>query len=75
MKPLQEIEDKALRLPKKERAHLVRDLIQSLDSQTDSNSPDDFETIIQQRVQRIKSNRAFGISAEDVFARIEERYT
>lgn len=69
---IEEIENKALTLTEQDRGHLIHDLIQSLDE--GKSQSDDFEAEIQRRIEKIKSGKAFGVSAEDVFSRIEGKY-
>ena len=69
---LQEIESKALTLSISERGKLIRNLLTTIDNQSDYSN--DFEKEIQERVNKIKSGTAVGIPVIDVFSNIEEKY-
>jgi len=69
---LQEIEYKALTLSISERGKLIRNLLTTIDNQSDYSN--DFEKEIKERVNKIKSGNAVGIPAIDVFSNIEEKY-
>lgn len=56
---LQEIEHKALTLSISERGKLIRNLLTTIDNQSDYSN--DFEKEIQERVNKIKSGNAVGI--------------
>jgi hypothetical protein len=58
---LQEIEHKALTLSISERGKLIRNLLTTIDNQSDYSN--DFEKEIQERVNKIKSGNAVGIPA------------
>ena len=68
MTALQEIENKAFTLSLPERGQLIHDLIVTMNGETQYD--DDFEQEIQQRVKKIKSGKAVGISAADAFSKI-----
>jgi putative addiction module component (TIGR02574 family) len=64
--PAREVESRALRLPRKERARLAQRLISSLDQEL---SPDVDKLWLQEaerRLRELKSGRAAGIPAEKV---------
>jgi len=69
---LQEVENKAFTLSLTERGQLIHDLIINIDGENQSSG--DFEKDIQKRIGKIKSGKAVGISAEDVFSKIEAKY-
>ena len=69
---LQGVENKAFSLSLPERGQLIHDLIINLDGENKSSG--DFELEIQKRIKKIKSGKAVGIPAEDVFSRIEAKY-
>ena len=71
MTVLQEIENKALGLSLLERGQLIHDLIINIDGKTEPSG--DFEKEIQKRIKKIKSGKAVGISAIEVFSKIEAR--
>ena len=72
MTVLQEIKSKAFTLPLPERGQLIHDLIADIDQHPEYLG--DFEKEIQRRVHKIKSGQAIGISAADVFSRIEAEH-
>jgi hypothetical protein len=71
MTVLQEIKNKAFTLSLPERGRLIHDLIINIDGKTQSSC--DFEIEIQKRIKKIKSGKAVGISAVEVFSKIEAR--
>jgi hypothetical protein len=68
---LQEIEKKARNLSLPERGRLIHDLIIDIDRKPQSLG--DFEKTIQKRIRKIKSGKAVGISAVEVFSKIEAK--
>ena len=60
----------SLSLP--ERGQLIHDLIINIDGENQSSG--DFEIEIQKRIRKIKSGKAVGMPAEDVFSKIEAKY-
>ena len=72
MSILKEIENQAMQLSDTDRGRLVHDLISSF-NQPISN-PDRYEDEIQQRIAKIKSGTAKGISTDQIFSIIENRY-
>ncbi|HBC88617.1 MAG TPA: hypothetical protein DCZ94_16845 [Lentisphaeria bacterium] len=72
MTVLQEIENKAFTLTLPERGQLIHDLIVGMDGKTKYSG--DFEKEIQKRIKKIKSGKAVGIPAVDVFSRIEAKH-
>lgn len=68
MTVLQEIKNEAFTLSLSERGQLIHDLIVTMNGETQYD--DDFEQEIQKRVKKIKSEKAVGISAADVFSKI-----
>ena len=58
------------KLPVKQRAELVRFLVESLEE-----GELDFDQELARRVDEIKSGRARGTPAEHVFARLREKYS
>jgi putative addiction module component (TIGR02574 family) len=61
-------------LPAADRAMLVRFLIKSLEQEQESNAVAAFEEELGRRVAEIKAGKARGIPAEEVFARLREKY-
>ncbi|HBM15849.1 MAG TPA: hypothetical protein DD381_05855 [Lentisphaeria bacterium] len=73
MTVLQEIENKAYKLPLKERGKLIHNLIASID-----NASQDYEAYdkeIKRRVSAIRSGKAVGIPAEEVFSKIASSFS
>jgi ATP-dependent Clp protease ATP-binding subunit ClpA len=71
MTVLQEIKNKAFTLSPLEKGQLLHDLILNLDGGIRYSG--DFEKEIRKRIKKIKSGKAVGISAVDVFSKIEAR--
>lgn len=69
---LEEIESKAVKLPKSERGHLIHDLLLTLDQP--SNDSDAYEQEIQRRIDAIKSGSAKGTPMDQVFSLVENKY-
>lgn len=69
---LEEIESKAIKLPKSERGHLIHDLLLTLDQP--SNDSDAYEQEIQRRIDAIKSGSAKGTPMDQVFSLVENKY-
>jgi putative addiction module component (TIGR02574 family) len=65
-KPARELESKALRLPRKERARLAQRLISSLDSRADADVDKLWLQEAERRLGELKSGRVAGIPAEKV---------
>jgi putative addiction module component (TIGR02574 family) len=61
-------------LPAADRAMLVRFLIDSLDQEQESAEVAAFEKELERRVAEIKAGKAHGIPAEEVFAKLREKY-
>lgn len=72
MTVIEEIESKALKLPKSERGHLIHDLLLTLDQPSDDS--DAYEQEIQIRIQSIKSGAAKGTPKDQVFSLVENKY-
>jgi hypothetical protein len=69
---LQEIENKAFALPLPEKGKLIHDLIVNIGDQSECSV--DFEKEIQKRIEKIRSGKAVGTPAADVFSKIEAKY-
>ena len=69
---LQKIENEALTLSEEDRAHLIHDLLESLDHQ-ESDSVN-YEMEIQKRVKSIREGTALGVEADEVFTQLEKKY-
>ena len=65
-KPASELESKALRLPRRERARLAQRLISSLDSEADADVDKLWLQEAERRLGELKSGKAAGIPAEKV---------
>ena len=66
----EQIEDEARRLPRDERARLAEALISSLDEEAEVERAWDVE--IRRRVDELRSGAVEGISADEVFAELDE---
>ncbi len=64
--PARELESKALRLPRRERARLAQRLISSLDPQVDADVEKLWLQEAERRLAELKSGRIAGIPAEKV---------
>jgi putative addiction module component (TIGR02574 family) len=65
-KPARDLESKALRLPRKERARLAQRLISSLDSTAGADVGKLWLEEAERRLGELKSGKATGIPAEKV---------
>jgi len=65
-KPARELESKALRLPRKERARLAQRLISSLDSEVDADVEKLWLQEAERRLDELKSGKVAGIPAQKV---------
>ena len=68
-----EIVDAALKLERKERAHLASQLIDSLDAEEENLSPEEWERLwteeIDRRMEELRQSKVKAIPGEEVFAR------
>jgi putative addiction module component (TIGR02574 family) len=64
----------ALELSVKERAKLAHILITSIDEMSDENVSSRWDDELKKRVREIREGSVKGIPAEEVFARLEEKY-
>ena len=64
----------ALELPVQERAKLAHTLITSIDEGTNEDIASSWDAELKKRVQEIREGRVKGIPAEEVFAKLEEKY-
>ena len=58
-----------------ERAELAHYLIQSLDSGTDADAEAAWDAELARRAEEIRSGRAVGIPAEQVFSELRAKYS
>ncbi len=65
-KPARELESKALRLPRRERARLAQRLISSLDSEVDPDVEKLWLQEAERRLDELKSGKVAGIAAQKV---------
>ncbi len=65
-KPARELESKALRLPRRERARLAQRLISSLDPEVDTNVEKLWLQEAERRLGELKSGKVAGIPAAKV---------
>ena len=71
---LKQLTHEALDLPVQERAKLAHVLITSIDEVRDGDISSAWDEELKKRVQEIREGRVKGIPAEDVFARLEDKY-
>lgn len=71
---LKQLTHDALELPVRERAELAHVLIASIDESTDPGISSAWDEELKKRVREIKEGRVKGIPAEEVFAKLEEKY-
>lgn len=72
---LQEVENKATDLSKKNRAELAHKLILSLDNEIDKDFKEAWEVEIEKRIKEIKSGKTKGRPAQEIFAEIRAKYS
>ena len=65
----------ALRLPVNERADLAFTLLQSLDSGSDADAEAAWDAELAKRMRQIERGEVAGEPAENVFARLREKYS
>jgi putative addiction module component (TIGR02574 family) len=65
-KPARELESKALRLPRRERARLAQRLISSLDPEVDADVEKLWLQEAERRLDELKSGKVAGIPAQKV---------
>jgi len=65
-RPARELESKALRLPRRERARLAQRLISSLDSEVDADAEKLWLQEAERRLDELKSGKVAGIPAQKV---------
>lgn len=71
---LKKIAKDALVLSVKERARLARILISSLDKDTQQDVYSEWDAELAKRVQDIREGKVKGVPAEEVFAKLKEKY-
>ena len=64
----------ALELSVQERAKLAHILIASIDESEDGEIASAWDVELKKRVQEIREGKVKGIPAEEVFAKLEEKY-
>ena len=72
---IQEWKSQLETLPVTQRAELARFLIETLDQEEDPDAEAAWETEITRRVAEIKSGQEQGVPAEEVFAKLREKYS
>lgn len=65
-RPARELESKALRLPRRERARLAQRLISSLDAEADADGDKLWLQEAERRLDELKSGKVAGIPAQKV---------
>ena len=71
---LKELTNKVLSLPVQERAELAHSLIQSIDSDAEQDVSSAWDVELEKRVSEIREGKVKGIPAEEVFAKLMEKY-
>jgi putative addiction module component (TIGR02574 family) len=69
-KPVRELESKALRLPRRERARLAQRLISSLDPEVDADVEKLWLQEAERRLDELKSGKIAGIPAQKVIRKV-----
>ncbi len=64
----------ALELSADERAKLAHILIASIDEKADEDVSSSWDAELKKRVREIREGKVKGIPAEEVFAKLEEKY-
>ncbi|MSU78494.1 MAG: addiction module component [Gemmataceae bacterium] len=72
---VQEFKQELQSLPAPQRAELAHFLIESLDDEHDLDAEAAWDKEIEFRLTEIQSGKAQGIPAEEVFAKIREKYS
>ena len=70
---LQNLKDAAATLPAEDRAELAHFLLESLEP-VEEGWADAWREELSRRMEEIRTGKAMGIPAEDVLARLRERY-
>lgn len=65
--PARELESKALKLPRKQRAHLAERLLSSLDQESDPDAESLWLEEAEHRLDELESGKVAGIPAKKVF--------
>ena len=71
---LKELTNKVLSLPVQERAKLAHSLIQSIDGGEEQDVSSAWDVELEKRVHEIREGKVKGIPAEEVFAKLREKY-
>ena len=71
---LKKIANDALLLPTQQRATLAHILISSLDDDSQQEVEHAWEVELEKRIDDIRSGKVKGISATEVFAKLQEKY-
>jgi len=71
---LKQLTHEALELSTQERAELAHILIASIDENADGDISSDWDLELKERVREIREGKVKGIPAEDVFAKLKEKY-
>jgi putative addiction module component (TIGR02574 family) len=72
---VQELKEELKCLPARQRAELAHFLIESLDQDQDPAAEAAWERELERRITEIKSGQAHGIPADEVFAKIREKFS
>jgi putative addiction module component (TIGR02574 family) len=71
---LDKVAHDALEMPEQDRAHLAHALILSMDDSGDDDVSTAWDAEIERRVNDIRSGKVKGIPAEEVFAKLRDKY-
>jgi putative addiction module component (TIGR02574 family) len=71
---LKQLTHDALELSVQERAKLAHILITSIDEKAEGDISSAWDVELKKRVQEIREGKVKGIPAEEVFAKLEEKY-
>ncbi len=71
---VEQLTHNALELPVRERARLAHILIASIDEKSEEDISFAWDVELENRVREIQTGKVTGIPAEEVFAKIKEKY-
>jgi putative addiction module component (TIGR02574 family) len=72
---IERIKQELVALPATDRAYLANFLIDSLDPEDDATLDPTWEAELKHRLQEVKSGLAVGAPADEVFARLQRKYS
>ena len=71
---LQKLKDEALLLPVRQRAKLAHILLSSIDEGTQQDVDYAWDVELERRIKDIRNGKVKGIPAEEVFAKLRDKY-